>query len=160
MHAKIITNAKGSDNWTIITCEDYLVFEGQSLNGLDLFEVIKNLNGFECLSYYELTDEQMEIGLEVIYKQDLEPVKCYYLQEFKMIREQRYLVFKYKDLDNCLTQEEFDILYSISVKVDNYRDKAKKRYLECVVVEDDWPEYEKVWEMLEQRIDKEDNNAI
>jgi len=54
-----------------------------------------------------------------------------------MIREQRYYVFKIKDLNEFQNK----LLSVIEVPQRNY-----------VVVEDDWPEYEKVWAMIEERV--------
>lgn len=60
------------------------------------------------------------------------------------VREERYIVIKLKHLDDA---DEYNL----------------RRYLEensikttcCVVVEKGWPEYEKVWSMIEQRVKEE-----
>jgi hypothetical protein len=64
-------------------------------------------------------------------------------------REQRYFVFKIKEvhqLPNYLWDSFADIL--------EFCDKTfpQRQY---VVVEDDWPEYETVWKMIEDRVGKE-----
>jgi len=69
-----------------------------------------------------------------------------------MVRENRYLVIKYSDTQRCLTATENKILHSIADKVCNSRYIDGKPQLKCVVVEDDWPEYEKVWDMIEERV--------
>lgn len=58
----------------------------------------------------------------------------------KFVREERYIVLKIKDL----TEDEIVNLYSYS-----------HAEVEGVVVESDWPEYETVWKMIEDRVNKE-----
>lgn len=68
-------------------------------------------------------------------------------------RENRYIVIKKRDVDNSLTFLEKQILHMICNKIDNYRINIMgKDVLQCVVVEKDWPEYEKVWDMIEDRV--------
>ena len=76
-----------------------------------------------------------------------------------MKREERYLVFKYTDLDelddhypNYLRNNLADI---IDV-VESIREEKGKKPLNCVVIEEDWPEYETVWKLLEERVDNEE----
>ena len=45
-------------------------------------------------------------------------------------------------------------------KVDDIRYEQGKPRLKCVCVESDWPEYEPVWKMLEERVTNEINNII
>lgn len=71
-----------------------------------------------------------------------------------MIRECRYLVFKLKDAQAALTQDERGLLNHLAGKVDDYRLGEGKRPLVCAVVESDWPEYEPTWQAIEQRVDK------
>lgn len=52
-------------------------------------------------------------------------------------REERYIVLKIKDL----TEDEIVNLYSYS-----------NAEVEGVVIESDWPEYETVWKMIEERV--------
>ena len=63
----------------------------------------------------------------------------------------RYLVFKMKDVDTVLSEDEIAMLAGIATKLHRYRLQKYKKSLECVVVESDWPEYEKVWDMIEER---------
>lgn len=78
-----------------------------------------------------------------------------------MEREQRYLVFKISDIEaaykhDLLSQGELFALTHIAEKVDKLREFIRgKEKLCAVVIEKDWPEYEKVWEMLEKRIEAE-----
>jgi hypothetical protein len=57
------------------------------------------------------------------------------------VREERYIVIKLKHLDD--------------VDEHNLRRYLEENSIEttcCVVVEKGWPEYEKVWSMIEQRV--------
>jgi len=77
-----------------------------------------------------------------------------------MKRENRYVVVKRKDILAHLTKTEEHELGLLIEKVDAGRKKQGKEEINCVVVESDWPEYEKVWGMLERREDMEQaNNA-
>lgn len=74
-------------------------------------------------------------------------------------RDTRYLVLKYTDihkLSNYFQNQLFDVVEQVC----EIRANAGKPTLNCVVVEDDWPEYEKVWEMIETRCNNKVNNAI
>lgn len=74
-----------------------------------------------------------------------------------MIKEDRYLVFKNKDIIRYLSTDELTTLYDLARKVSQGRDSENKPVLECVCVESDWPEYEQVWEMISRRVDREDD---
>lgn len=67
------------------------------------------------------------------------------MSEFK--REEMYIVVKLKNLDE---DQEANLLCTLW---DN-----NIRTTECVVVESDWPEYEQVWKMIEDRVTKEKQN--
>jgi hypothetical protein len=41
------------------------------------------------------------------------------------------------------------------IDIDNLRERDNRDPLVCAVVEKDWPEYEKVWEMIEERVKRE-----
>lgn len=66
-----------------------------------------------------------------------------------MIRELRYFVLKVKDVHQLPTH-----LWDQLVEILDYCEThyPKREY---VVVESDWPEYEKVWKMIEERVDSE-----
>lgn len=70
-----------------------------------------------------------------------------------MEREDRYLVIKRSDIKKHLTSEAQEELENISHAILIGRDSEEKPELNCVVVEHDWPEYETVWEMIENRVD-------
>lgn len=80
-----------------------------------------------------------------------------------MQRENRYIVFKHKDLEAAeaagfITPGDAWALQHVAGKIALYRHCGDKQPLECVVVESDWPEYEPVWAMIEARVDgKEDD---
>lgn len=67
-------------------------------------------------------------------------------------REQRYVVLKITDIYQALTSDEIDLLIKLSSLITNRRKRAGKLPLQTVVVEQDWPEYEPVWKMLEERV--------
>jgi len=72
-------------------------------------------------------------------------------------RESRYIVIKNTDLEHAIfkgwiTQEELDTLDNILCQVRNSRYYQGKPTLDCAVVESDWPEYEVVWKMIEDRV--------
>lgn len=70
-------------------------------------------------------------------------------QNFK--RENRYIVFKAKDLECLDTFSQF-VLSELCKRVAEVRTQRGKDGLECVVIESDWPEYETVWKMIEARM--------
>jgi len=71
-----------------------------------------------------------------------------------MIKENRYLVFKYKDIYKYLSLYQQEKLLDLSTAVNLHRLLDDKNPITCVVVEDDWPEYEQVWKLIETRVDK------
>lgn len=78
-------------------------------------------------------------------------------------RQERYIVIKEKDLyeavhDGFLGMSTPTILIRISDSIDASRMSRGKAPLLTAVVEQDWPEYEVVWEMIEQRM--KDSNGI
>lgn len=80
-----------------------------------------------------------------------------------MKREERYIVIKISDIDhaideNLLAQDDYWILRDILEAVRKARRQRNKNELECVVVESDWPEYEIVWKMIEDRVDAKENS--
>ena len=77
------------------------------------------------------------------------------MSDKKFEREDRYLVFKYSDLEiikNAYGDEQLKQLFAIHRLVNNTRKIAGKDILQCAVVEHDWPEYEVVWKMIENRV--------
>lgn len=67
-------------------------------------------------------------------------------------REERYLVFKRKDCEACMTTAEREQLIELARKMWAYRKDAGKSDFDCVVVESDWPEYEPAWAAIETRM--------
>ncbi|MVE46606.1 hypothetical protein D6U64_15090 [Vibrio cholerae] len=65
-------------------------------------------------------------------------------------KEDRYLVFKYTDIDFALTTHEKETLHFLANKVFLNRQERGKIPLECVVVESDWPNYNEVWKSVEK----------
>lgn len=70
----------------------------------------------------------------------------------KFKREERYIVLKISDVESAFNVVLKDRLESMQYIVNNYRRDMDKVPLQCVVVEHDWPEYEKVWKMIEKRM--------
>lgn len=67
-------------------------------------------------------------------------------------RDSLYVVLKIVDIYKALTDSEIDSLVELVSKTTNYRKSVGKVPLQAVVVEHDWPEYELVWKMLEERV--------
>lgn len=70
------------------------------------------------------------------------------MKEFK--KENRFIVIKIKDM-GCLSSEQEIQLSNILCAIDLSRRSKGKNTLTCVVVEDDWPEYNDVWGIIEAR---------
>lgn len=70
-----------------------------------------------------------------------------------MRREERYTVIKNRDVSRYLSFTEAATLVDLCKKINQERIVDGRGEIKCVVVEHDWPEYEPVWVMLEQRID-------
>jgi hypothetical protein len=72
------------------------------------------------------------------------------MSEFQ--REERYIVFKKSHLSG-------EQLRQLEFMTNEGRGRASSHDLfptvECVVIESDWPEYDPVWAMLEQRVSGE-----
>lgn len=71
-------------------------------------------------------------------------------KEFK--REPRYVVFKIKDVLAHLSTCEIDRLQEFGEKCAAGRASEGKPPLNAVVVEQDWPEFELTWAMIEARM--------
>ena len=67
-------------------------------------------------------------------------------------REKRYTVLKNTDIKAGLNKTERHILETLCNKLYRYRVNAGKIDLDCVVVESDWPEYEPMWQAIEDRV--------
>ena len=66
----------------------------------------------------------------------------------------RYMVLKYKDIVKYLPEDKQLALVALANTIDSgRRAEGKSGPFGCVVVEDDWPEYETVWKMIEARVD-------
>jgi hypothetical protein len=65
-------------------------------------------------------------------------------------RQERYTVFKKKDIVEFLTAADRQTIEKIKEKLHRKRLAAGKKPLECVIVECDWPMYDEVWRMIEK----------
>ena len=74
-------------------------------------------------------------------------------------REPRYLVIKVNDALAHLSSSEIYALGEMGEKITNGRSSAGKPPLVTVVVEQDWPELEPVWEMIKARVTGKGNDA-
>ncbi len=70
-------------------------------------------------------------------------------------REWRYVILKVDDILKALNRAEGQQLADLMQKVDDWRTTNGKPLLEAVCVEQDWPEYELVWEMIKTRTEDE-----
>ncbi|WP_310614072.1 hypothetical protein [Limnohabitans sp.] len=67
-------------------------------------------------------------------------------------REERYYVLKISDMRKYLSAEKQEAVHDMAGKINAGRAVDGKAFLQAVVVEHDWPEYERVWQMLETRM--------
>ena len=70
----------------------------------------------------------------------------------EFMREERYIVFKISDIKEALSASEIDDLKYLHRVTNACRERLRKKPLECVVVEKDWPEYEPTWKVIEARV--------
>lgn len=75
------------------------------------------------------------------------------------VREPRYLVFKINDVLECLSACQLDHLQEIGEKIAAGRSDDGKPPFNAVVVEQDWPEFDLVWEMIEARMTGHGNDS-
>jgi hypothetical protein len=80
-----------------------------------------------------------------------------------MEREERYYIIKKSDLKAALdakrlTQTDFQDLQETLARLRTQRFVDDKQPLKAVVVEADWPEYERVWKMIEARVNMENQH--
>ena len=73
----------------------------------------------------------------------------------EFLLENRYLVLKRSDIAAALSANEQDQLYNLAYYINGYRQNAGKGYLRAIVVEQDWPEYNAVQNMIAGRVNKE-----
>lgn len=67
-------------------------------------------------------------------------------------RQNRYIVFKIKDVTEYLNESDKETLLRLATKCTLGRISCDKQPLQCVVVESDWPEYEPTWAAIEKRM--------
>lgn len=71
-----------------------------------------------------------------------------------MNKETRYIVLKNTDCDKYLTYAERNELARLLYLINNGREQDNKLEFNCVVVEQDWPEYPLVWDLIEARVNR------
>lgn len=75
-------------------------------------------------------------------------------------REERYIVFKIKDLEKYMDDKGLDALSYLSAIHQQARDERGKDSLITVVVEDSWKhEYNEVWKLLEAKVNNDKNST-
>ncbi len=73
-------------------------------------------------------------------------------QKKAFVREERYVVFKKKDIATFLGFTEQNELQRMYDRINAERKAHGRGELSCVVVEDDWPETPVIWSMIEARM--------
>jgi hypothetical protein len=68
-------------------------------------------------------------------------------------------VVKIKDAIDALTPEERETLAFLAARVQKYHKVRASKPLVCLVVEDDWPEYEPTWKAIEARVSGTSDNG-
>ena len=71
-------------------------------------------------------------------------------EQFK--REPRYVVFKIKDILAYLGPEQIEMVEHLGKLIAHGRAGDGKEQFNAVVVEQDWPEFEMVWDAIEARM--------
>lgn len=71
----------------------------------------------------------------------------------------RYIVIKSSDM-KVLHPTTLVELHRAIAMTNTYREMRDKAPLQCVVVESDWPEYERVWAMIEARVTGEVDQVV
>lgn len=59
---------------------------------------------------------------------------------------------KKRDVNRALTEAEKTHLSIAAYETRRQREKDRKPPLECAVIESDWPEYQFVWRLIEERV--------
>lgn len=67
-------------------------------------------------------------------------------------REGRHVILKIKDIASYLNIEQTAAVILAVNTIDKRRKQASRPPLVGAVVESDWPEYEVVWKMIEERM--------
>ena len=79
------------------------------------------------------------------------------MNDFK--RENRYLVFKNKDIQKHLNQDQQNQLANIAQQIFLGRQLEDRQDLECVVIESDWSIYNKAWNLVKQEFNTRTNQS-
>lgn len=97
---------------------------------------------------YSITHDEYANRWDMIFKHSSPP------EPTPVVREDRYCVLKWSDVDEHLSTADKDNLERMLQKVLLGRGKKGKPPLKTVVVEEDWLEYNLVWKMIENRVNK------
>ena len=69
----------------------------------------------------------------------------------KFEKEDRYVVFKRKDMEKYFGSSEWSNLRHLIATINAGRQKDNKPLVECVVFESDWEDYDQVWDMVRRQ---------
>lgn len=72
------------------------------------------------------------------------------MSDFK--REPRYIVFKLTDLQRYVSEELQDLVHAAGMSINSSRLHGGRPPFNAAVVEQDWPEFEIVWALIEARM--------
>lgn len=70
----------------------------------------------------------------------------------EFIKEARYIVFKIKDMEKYCGERTIQQIMGTGYMIAKGREKDGKPTFNAVVVEQDWPEFDTVWAMIEARM--------
>ncbi len=108
----------------------------------------------ECLGHHAIyTESERPVSESVATWNTRTPLAESGAVECKVfVREPRYVVFKIKDIHDYLEDDEVAQLQAIGEKIACIRGVNGKPPFNAVVVEQNWPEFELVWSMIEARM--------
>lgn len=70
--------------------------------------------------------------------------------------ESRYIVLKRKDVEQQLDPEQKVQLEHICNRLEIYREAAMKKPVDGIYIDRSWPEYQAVFNLLEDRVDRQE----
>lgn len=100
---------------------------------------------------YNGPDGYVNTGKGTIPLSDVKVIK-YVSGSSDFVKEDRYILIKKSDAENTFSELEWEVLNKLLSKIKYSRMSNGKLPLEAVVVESDWPEYEKVWGMIKDHM--------
>ncbi|MDF1830640.1 hypothetical protein [Cycloclasticus pugetii] len=77
-----------------------------------------------------------------------------------MKRERRYTIFKHRDIEKYLTEDQIEKLFELESEISFRRQQDGRGLMSGLVIERDWPEFEQAWSLIERRVDLGSVEAI